>query len=263
MPECPDYFYWKRWYYLVYSDNSNTYYVKSRHPYGPWEEPGFEALNEDWANVVKTGEFTGGRRIAAAWIPSRAGDKDNGEEIFGGNMVFRELTQDSDGTLNTKFPLEMIPESGNPITLKLSPDSYSKVFNNNSFIINAPNGVGAVNCKEIPMNCRITLEIDPKGINEDYGIYLRSYNKAIGGYKLDFSAINQRVSLGNTSIDAVTGLNRFIKVDIIMKGDIIDVCIDNRRCIVNRTPEQKGNFLWFYARHGKVNFKSIKVRPLL
>ncbi len=93
-------------------------------------------------------------------------------------------------------------------------------------------------------------------------LYLRSGNKASVGYKLSFSANNHIVSLANTGIVAVDGLNNNIKVDIIMKNDIIDVCIDNRRCIVNRLPEQKGSFLWLYAKHGNVKFKSIKVSPI-
>ena len=71
------------------------------------------------------------------------------------------------------------------------------------------------------------------------------------------------VRLGNTNIKAVDGLDKTIKDDIILNHDIIDVCIDNRRCIVNRTPEQKGGFLWFYAKHGHVKFKSIKISPLV
>ena len=32
VPECPDYFQWNGWYYLVYSNHSDTYYVKSKSP---------------------------------------------------------------------------------------------------------------------------------------------------------------------------------------------------------------------------------------
>lgn len=261
-PECPDYFLWKGWYYLVYSDYSNTYYVKSKSPYGPWQEPRYQALNEDWSNVVKTAEFTNGRRIAAAWIPSRQDNQDNGHEMFGGNSVFREVAQQSDGTLDTKFPTEMVPETNAPLQLKLNPDLQTTVTDNNNFIINSPNGVDAAHFENIPLQCRITMEIEPQGPNEEYGLYLRSDENASSGYRLNFSAVNQTVSLGNTSIKAVNGLNNSIKVDMILKHDIIDVCVDNRRCIVNRTPEQKGSFLWLYAKHGKVKFKSIKVYPI-
>lgn len=64
------------------------------------------------------------------------------------------------------------------------------------------------------------------------------------------------------SIESVEGLNNNISVDIIMTGDIIDVCVNNRRCIVNRCPEQKGEQLWFYAKQGNVNFKSGKIFEL-
>jgi hypothetical protein len=249
-PECPDYFYWKGWYYLVYSDNSNTWYVKSKGPYGPWQEPDYQALNEDWANVVKTAEFKGDRRIATAWIPSRRDNKDNGNEIFGGNMVFREVLQEPDGTLDTRFPPEMIPRTGADLGLK------------KSFIINAPGGVGAAPIENVPPRYRVTFEADPIGTNEEYGVYLKADSNAATGYRLNFSAEDQTVSLGNTMIRAVKGLNHPIHVDIIVKEDIIDVCVDGRRCIVNRVPGYKGGFLWFYAKHGKVTFRAIRISPL-
>ncbi|MDP9041183.1 MAG: hypothetical protein M3N30_04325, partial [Bacteroidota bacterium] len=262
VPECPDYFLWNGWYYLIYSDNSNTYYVKSKSPYGPWQEPVSQALNEDWANVVKTAAFGEGRRIAAAWVPSRLNNKDNEREIFGGNAIFREVIQEKDGSLSTKFPPEMIPETAQSIPLKLLYDSLTVKSDDEDFLIRSPNGVGAVHYEQIPSNCRITLKIKPQGLNEEYGLILRSNEKAVGGYKLGFSANDEKVSLGNTSISAVRSLNDPVQVDIILKDDIIDVCIDNRRCIVNRTIEQKGDYLWLYVKHGDLQFTEVNVYPL-
>jgi beta-fructofuranosidase len=263
VPECPDYFLWNGWYYLVYSDNSDTYYVKSRNPYGPWTEPAYQALKEEWANVVKTASFKNGRRIAAAWIPSRNDNKDNNGEIFGGNSIFREVMQLPDGTLNTKFPAEMIPLTGPAMPLKINVALNAALAGKDAVQINAPNGVGTARIDNIPAKCRITLEIAPQGTTEEYGLYLRSDDKAGIGYRLNFSANTQMVSLGNTSIKAVSGLNKTIRVDIILNDDIIDVCIDNRRCIVNRTPEQTGSVVWLYAKHGPVTFKSIKINPII
>ena len=106
------------------------------------------------------------------------------------------------------------------------------------------------------------MEIEPMSNSEEYGLYLRSDDKAAGGYKLSFSPTNQVVTLANTSITAVSGLNNIIKVDVIMKHDIIDINVDNRRCVVNRLLEQKGTVLWLFAKHGSVRFKSIEVSPL-
>lgn len=261
VPECPDYFYWKGWYYLVYSDNSDTYYLKSKNALGPWEEPRYQALNEAWANVVKTAEFTNNRRIAAAWIPSKKDNKDDEHERFGGNTVFREVIQEKDGTLSTKFPAELIPDTGNPIQLTPHADASATIDGNN-FLINAPNGKGAVYLDAIPQNCMVTLEIEPQTNNEEYGFYLKANDNASAGYRLAFSATKKIVSLHNTSIYAVDGLDKAIKVTIIMKDDIIDVSVDNKRCIVDRLTEQKGNYVWLYAKHGKVKFKSVVISPL-
>jgi hypothetical protein len=262
VPECPDYFFWKGWYYLVYSDNSNTFYVKSRGAMGPWEAPRYQALNEDWSNVAKTALFRDDRRIAAAWIPNRHDNKDNEHEIFGGNALFREITQEPDGTLNTRFPAEMIPETGAALQEKLIADLYAKLTGDNSVTIDAPGGVGAAHCAQLPQHCRITLEITPMGLNEEYGVILRSDEKATSGYRLNISPGDGMISLGNTSIKGVTGLKGVIRLDIVMKDGIIDVDVDHKRTIVNRTYEQNGSFLWLYAKHGKVNFSSVKVYPL-
>ena len=71
------------------------------------------------------------------------------------------------------------------------------------------------------------------------------------------------VSLADTRIETVSGLDKPFSVDIIMENDIIDVCINDQRCIVNRLPEKKGNSIWFYAKHGKVMFKNLKIYPTI
>ena len=106
------------------------------------------------------------------------------------------------------------------------------------------------------------MEIEPVGGVEEYGLALRAEKGDHSGYKLSFSPDNHEVYLHNTSIHAVGGLNNKIKVDVVMKGDIIDVCVDNKRCIVNRLIERKGSRLWLFAKHGNVKFSSISVTAL-
>lgn len=262
VPECPDYFFWKGWYYLVYSDGSDTYYVKSKNPYGPWEQPRYQALNESWSNVVKTATFKNGRRIAAAWVPSRRDNKDDASEIFGGNAIFREVIQREDGTLDTKFPEEMIPSTLPEMPFQILPKLMAKSDGNNGVAIDAPNGMGSAYIKDIPARCRITLEVEPGSFFEEYGFYLRSDDEANKGYRVNFSASDKTVWLGNTQIRAVDDLDKPIKIDLILNNDIIDLCIDGKRCIVNRAIEHKGDGLWLYAKHGKIAFKSVKIYPL-
>lgn len=260
-PECPDYFFWNGWYYLIYS-SSGTFYVKSRNPFGPWEYPGSQPLKEPFANVPKTAEFQNGRRISAAWIPSRDENKDDGRSRFGGNIVLREVIQDKDGNLGTKFLPELTPPTLRSIDLHPVLNNVTSTGNPEKLHLYSPNGSISANFDSIPYNCRITLEIEPLGNNEEFGFCLRSDEKAAGGYRLVFSPNRSTVQLGNVSIDAVGGLRNKIHVEIIMKGDIIDVCVDGRRCIVNRCPEQKGKKLWLYVKQEIVDFKGIKVFEL-
>ena len=261
-PECPDYFYWKGWYYLVYSDNSNTYYVKSKKAYGPWEAPRYQALNEDWANVVKTAEFKNDRRIEAAWIPSRSEAKDGGDEIFGGNSLFREVIQEADGTLDTKFPAEMIPETGAPIPAEIEEMSKAAKDGTAGVELDDAGGVASARIKNIPQNVRITMQIEPVGPNEELGLMLKSNTEGNNGYRLNISANNQTVELANTMIQAVQGLQKPFTLDIVIKDGILDVDIDHRRTVVNRTYDLKGDVFWLYAKHGKVKFKNIVISPL-
>ncbi len=261
-PECPDYFKWNDWYYVIYSDHSLTYYLKSKGPYGPWEEPATQALIEDWSNVVKTATL-GDRRIAAGWVPSRRENKDNGNEAFGGNMVFRELNQLPDGTLTSKFPPEMIPATDAPLKVQFKGGSDLSNVSENGFMIKAPSGVGTARVDNLPSALRITFEVEADGPNEEFGMLLRGSDDGSKGYTLSLSANNQIVQLADTKIYSVEGLdNKTIKIDVIIKDQIIDVDIDNKRCIVNRLIEQQGSSLWFFVKHGNMKFKNIKISPL-
>ena len=262
VPECPDYFLWNGWYYIIYGRGGNTYYLKSRHPYGPWEYPRYQTLNEDWVNVAKTAEFTHGRRVVAGWVPNRKGGVDNGREIFGGNIVLRELSQEADGTLNTFWPAEVIPAVGASVQPTAVYDSLIMRHAADSYTIRSAGGLDAVFFRDVPADCKITFDADPRGLPEEYGCFLRADSNAAHGYRLSFSPDNKTVALAETSITAVDGLDKKVRVQIIMKGDIIDVCVGNKRCIDDRLYEQKGASLGFYAKHGTVDFGSIRIEPL-
>ena len=132
----------------------------------------------------------------------------------------------------------------------------------NSYTFNTGYGLTASFIKDVPVNCRITMEIEPLDNYDEYGLYLRANDDAGEGYKLAVSANESSVTLADTRIAAVDGLGGKVKLDIVMKDDIIDASIDGRRCIVNRVINHKGHFLWLYAKFGKVVFRSVTVAPL-
>ena len=263
VPECPDYFCWNGWYYLIFGQGLDTYYVKSKEPYGPWEWPETQALKEQWVNVAKTGAFKNDRRIVAGWIASRSDGRDSGGGVFGGSVVLREAYQLPNGDLATKFPEEVIPETETPQSASITAVSHASVTDN-SVIINAGDNNGKAYAINIPRNCKITIDIEPDSDCEEYGLRLRSGENGDNGYALSFLPKSKQVRLAHdASLDAVSDLDKKITLTIIMKDDIIDVDIDHRRCLVNRLPDQNGSYLWFYAEKGDVSFKNVRVSPLV
>jgi hypothetical protein len=247
-PECSDYFEWNGWYYLMFSIYSDTYYLKSKQPYGPWEYPDQQPFIEQWANVYKTAPFHNGRRIAVAFLPGKREGKDNDGELFGGNILLREVIQKEDGSLSTAFLPETLPEMKQ---IPLPPTE--------AITIDASNGFDLASISGLPDNYRISMEITPEGNYDELGLFLKAADKWKKGYKIALNANKGTLLLHNTSIEALRNLNKPILIDVIVKDDIIDVNINNERSIINRLSEQKGNNLFFYVKNGKAAFRNLKI----
>lgn len=100
-PECPDYFLWNGWYYLIFSLQGVARYRRSRQPFGPWEQQTVDTLDDSRMRVMKTAAYRDNRRLGVVFVSDHGG--------YAGRMVVRELIQRADGTLGTQWPVEMPP----------------------------------------------------------------------------------------------------------------------------------------------------------
>jgi hypothetical protein len=259
-PECSDYFYWNGWYYLLFTDPPHaTTYRMSREPFGPWICPLNDALDTPMARVFKTAAFTGGRRLAVAFLTSLANHKDDGAWEYAGNAIFRELVQHDDGTLGMTWPVEMIPPSAPPLGDALG---AIRLAGSQSVTITT----------DLPADARITLRISP-GLGSTYfGLRLRGLAGGNKGYELLFAPRERTVrifsadnpgTLKHRSITEIADLDRPFSVDIVLYGDIVDICIDHRRCLCTRLPEVRGDTLALFSETGEVIFEDIEVCPVI
>ena len=60
----------------------------------------------------------------------------------------------------------------------------------------------------------------------------------------------------------MTGLDRPFYLDVVVKDDIVDVCVDERRTLANRVPTLSGDRLFFFCQDSRVRFEDIDLRPL-
>lgn len=259
-PECSDYFKWNDWYYLLYSTGGDTYCVMSRNPFGPWQYPATQAFVEQWGCVYKTAPFKDGRRIAVAYMPCRSKGKDFDGAIWGGNMLLREVVQAPDGTLGTRFLEEVLPKMhSRPLSVfeTAGDNATASVSDDETLIFNASDGTATASLSGLPVNYRLSFEFEPAGNYDEAGVFVRGTGKNDRGYKIELNSNKESAFIYNTGINTVKGLDKPVKVDIIMKDEFIDMNIDGRRSIINRLPEKKGDRLVFFLKNGNARFGNI------
>ncbi|OGV37124.1 MAG: hypothetical protein A2X48_04755 [Lentisphaerae bacterium GWF2_49_21] len=300
IPECPDHFFWKGWYYLLFGIGLQTFYRMSKKPFGPWQRPQVDVLDSHLNAVMKTAPFGKNRRIGVGWIGPRKDNKDSEWMLWGGQTVFREIIQNRDGTLGVRFLKEMIP-SGKAVKTSLrrltsgakckgkSVELISKLpkvgrflrnrrFNTDgseshpylefgnfeiaSVELNAAEKLEVAAFENLPMNYNLNCVVRPKKNSYFFGFGLRGSGNYESKFDFNFDCHRNSISLGKETILSTVDLGRPFKLEIILKDDIIDICIDNRQCIINRCHELKGNSLFLACQNGVVRFEKIEIQSL-
>ena len=261
-PECPELFAWNGWYYLIFSNSLVARYRMARHPLGPWLTPAVDTLDGRLARVMKSAPFTGNRRIGVAWLGTREGDKDAGRLQWGGHLLFRELIQQADGTLALGFVPELTPPTAPAIARPVIALTAGVAAVDGNVQLDGRAGLAVAMLTEIPHNVRLTLRCCPESAVGNFGLRLRGTGNFAAGYDLLFQPVAQIVKLHEEIITAVAGLDRPFTLEILLYADLIDVCVDGRRCIVNRCPERQGDRLFFFAHASSITVTDLIIEPL-
>ena len=207
-PECPEHFFWNGWWYLVYSHNAQMEYKISRHPLGPWQSAGGETIEPSTLRVPRTAEFKNGRRLAVGFLPWRQGSRDAGEYVYAGSVVFREVLQDSDGTLTTQFVPEMLPTEGVQ-SFRLIPDVGATEY---GVMLRADEDLKAgYRLSFHPQEGRVTLQAWPAV--EDHP---------------------------TATLAEIAGLDQPVEVIVCQQGSVIDVCLNERYTLIERGFDSPG-----------------------
>ena len=279
---CPHLFKWNSWYYL----SVGARFWRSKNVTGPWTAN--EPARISMLSYPKTADFTGGRKLAGGWIEDKG---------WGGDLVFFEMVQNADGSLGSKFIPEMIPDAGAPLTLKYShsytwladhprvnsADSLRIAFSkpgeevtSNNINLDSKDSFKAVMLEGIPQDIKISIQVRPEQGSKYFGLCFRGTGNYDTGCELQFDPSDERVQFGipknggpaenlkeNVSLSGVKGLDKTFTLDIIIKGTIIDVCIDNRHTLIRRNYDNVGDRLFLFANKANVHFEGIKICPLI
>lgn len=256
---CPNVFRFGQWHYYICGSGV----WRSPGPLGPWTE--HKPLRLDNLSVPKTAAFGNKRRIYAGFLP------DGG---WGGNSVLRELVQDADGRLGTRFVPELIPRCGEALPVSFEPGSAKTSVSGNTVRLDANDGRQAVTIPKVIGDYRLQLEIIPGPGATSFGIGLRAGSaQAEDACDLIFEPTQKRVrfskmsnsggGLGNgPAIEAVGGLDKPFSIDIIVRHDILDAQIGGFRSLTTRFWNPEGDRIRLFADGKTVTFRSICIRRL-
>ena len=264
-PECPDYFRWGDWYYLLFGVHGHTHYRLSRQPGGPWLRPKVHTLDGEQLRVIKTAAFTGNRRIAAGFVS---------EGHYAGNVVFREVVQNPDGSLGTAFVPELVPQSG-PLLICTPQALSSGVFCGPGCCrIEAGAEAAAAMTEALPKNFRLQMRVSPERGAHRFGLVIGEPSPDCDGYELCFEPFRQRVGWQHQpwnpaseetafALCPVEGLDEAFTLGLILTDELLDICINDRRTLVVRVPPavKRGRLSWF-AQSGRVGFSEIEAWSL-
>lgn len=245
-PECSDYFEWNGWYYLIFSNYGTAKYRYSRTPFGPWICPEQEILDGLLYRVPKTAAF-GNRRIAAGFLCIHPEG-----ESYAGNLILRELVQRADGTLGT-CPVKELRWEESRLQETVMLESGES---------------GGYAQKRLPISGNsVKIEAKPEESCGNYGLILQAGDKAAWEIRVDpgLDAVGIYPAHSNLYycpskkiLTQMKGLAGGCLLEISLKGDILDLCVNGERTLICRL--QKGyadgeSVSWSgFVKDGKVLF---------
>jgi beta-fructofuranosidase len=193
--ECPDVFHWGDWWYLVYSEFSDSFQARYRvaaSPDGPWLAPERDTVDGRAFYAPKTVELDGERHFVG-WIATREGSRDAGAWQWAGTMAVLRATQHADGSLGFGLPRAVTAlyagDGGRDILDALEPLDGA----------DARPGAGAVDRysawlgPEVPAEALVTAEFDIRPGTQSCGLLLRASDDGERAYALRLEPLRHRL----------------------------------------------------------------------
>ncbi|MEV0848162.1 family 43 glycosylhydrolase [Streptomyces sp. NPDC049954] len=270
--ECPEVFRLGDWWYLVYSEFSESFttrYRMARSPDGPWSVPPRDTVDGRAFYAAKSAEF-GSRRIFAGWIASKEGGTDEGPWQWAGTMSLLEAVQNADGTLAFTLPEEILAAFGEEVPHGIAPATLC-----------ADDGfVCAVGTEPLPAQCSIHAEFDVSPGTTECGLLLRTSEDGDRGYVVRLEPGRSRLVLDRWPRPRTGGEQWQISgdvphaielerpadlggrrhtLDIVIEQDLAVVVLDRQVCLSTRLYDTSHHNLGVFVGEGSAELLGLRV----
>ena len=255
-PECSDLFFWKGWYYLFFGEDGATHYRMSHNWNGPWLKPENDILDNQQARVMKTAEFPGDRRIAVGFIP---------QGNWGGNLVFRELHQGADGTLETSFPPEMTPHGKLLTKWKLLRESGDTHIADQKVVLQGATASASAVLDGLPQNFYLKAKLSAEG-SGTFGFSISGKNEGTQQvFHFEIHPADRSIRWDGPEMAQIhwaPALGTPVEVEVVAKGTIIDTALNGTHTFIHRLPDLQQRSISLIASGSTVSVTDIVVRSV-
>lgn len=276
--ECPEVFKWGEWWYLVYSEFTDSFvtrYRMSRSPDGPWIKPERDSIDGRAFYASKSLEL-GNRRFFIGWIASKEGERDSGPYQWAGTMSTLEATQNPDGTLAFSTPQEIRDTYG-----ELKPLELDGSASDGSLILDAQGGHRvAMTDSSYPGTMRFSCEIEWDGTLEAAGVMLRGSPDGDQHYAIRLEPERNRVVLDSWprkklgdmqwqvsgDVPYAVELERPCtldvgthKIDVITEGSSLVVTVNDQVAMSARLYDHPAGHIGVFATEGVAKFRNVAI----
>lgn len=276
--ECPDLFKWGDYWYLVYSTDWTTRYLRAETLDGPWEHPPMTAFDSHAFYAAKTGVLNG-KRYLCGWVGTRGGYsgefKDTSDWDWAGNLVVYELTQDENGWLKVKLPDTIRDAFGEPLELTYKQIDGAATVNGNDVTITGDKNSGGVSFGNLPdepvlISTTVTISEQARAAGFFFGgdtfmtalaVELDMKHELL---RYDSSLVGRmRYSVENSYISRDIDTNhRTYQLDILIDNDIAVFFLDGREALSTRIYKMPQMPWGIYVTDGDAVFQDVTMRVL-
>ena len=272
--ECPEVFKWGEWWYLVYSEFSESFttrYRMSRSLHGPWIVPELDTLDGRAYYAAKSAARDG-RRFFFGWIASRDGAHDAGAWQWAGTMSVLEAEQRADGTLAFHPAPELRETFAGPTAAIAS-----------GTVLSAPDGYAdALSASDAATSFRLVARFDIAPHTSECGVLLRASADGDEGYVLRLEPKRGRLvfdrwprSLTGTEQWQISGdvpfeveLERPCRLapgshelEVIVDGDLCVATIDDAVVLSTRLYDRPNGRVGVFVGEGSITVDELSLFP--
>lgn len=282
--ECPDVFPWGDWWYLVYSEFSESFttrYRMARTVDGPWNTPEHDTI-DGRAFYASKSVGHGDRRFFCGWIASKEGSCDDGPYQWAGTMSVLESTQRPDGSLAFDIPSELRASFDIPHASALvDPATSTRYTTDAEVTLSAPDGYACVVSEApIPATAYASVTVDIAANTTECGIVFRSSADGDNCYILRLEPRRSRAVVDRWP-RRVTGEMQWEisgdvpfqvelerpctlepgehTIDIVMDGSLMVAVIDQQVAVSARIYDRTAGGFGLFAGEGTATFRDLRI----